>query len=200
MALNETGKVRVTWSRPTLGPGQRITGYSVEYRRSGTTSYITHSVSGSYTTSYTITNLNLGTVYEVRVASVGPLGLSGYCCGSGKQVTTYNSECRVFARECFLYIVCLSAIGCWCCVCNCLPLGCDPSCPCMKRIYCISLSQYAELRQVPAGCMWSGVSNRQLSGFCTERVVHQTIKSLCPPHHNCLTISQHCSQILGTML
>ena len=50
------------------------------------------SVSGFNTTSYTITNLNLGTVYEVRVASVGPFGLSRYCCGSGKQVTTYNSE------------------------------------------------------------------------------------------------------------
>ena len=86
------GKVRVTWSRPTLGPGQVITGYSVQYRRSGTTSYTTRSVSGSSTTSYTITNLNLGTVYEVRVASVGPLGLSGYCCGSGKQVMTYNCE------------------------------------------------------------------------------------------------------------
>ena len=107
VALNETGKVRVTWSRRTLGPGQVITGYSVQYRRRGTISYTTRSVSGSSTTSYTITNLNLGTVYEVRVASVCPLGLSGYCCGSGKQVTTYNCECRVFARECFLYIVCL---------------------------------------------------------------------------------------------
>ena len=94
VALNESGKVRVTWSRPTLGPGQVITGYSVQYMRRGTTSYTTRSVSGSSTTSYTITNLNLGTVYEVRVASVGPLGLSAYCCGSGKQVTTYNSECK----------------------------------------------------------------------------------------------------------
>ena len=95
MALNEAGKVRVTWSSSTLGPGQLITGYSVQYRRSGTTSFSTRSVLSSSTTSYTITNLNLGTVYEVRVASVGPLGLSGYCCGSGKQVTTYNSECNV---------------------------------------------------------------------------------------------------------
>jgi len=95
VALNEAGKVKVTWSTPTLGPGQVITGYSVQYRRRGTASYTTRSVSGSNTTSFTITNLNLGTVYEVRVASVGPLGLSEYCCGSGKQVTTYNSECRV---------------------------------------------------------------------------------------------------------
>ena len=92
VALNEAGKVRVSWSRPTEGPGQVTTGYSAQYRRRGTTSYTTHSVSGSSTTSYTITNLNLGTVYEVRVASRGPLGLSGYCCGGGKQVTTYNCE------------------------------------------------------------------------------------------------------------
>ena len=93
VASNEAGNVRVTWSRPTLGPGQEITGYSVQYRRRGSTSYTTRSVSGSSTTSYTITNLTLGAVYEVRVASVGPLGLSGYCCGNGKQVTTYKSEC-----------------------------------------------------------------------------------------------------------
>ena len=92
VAVNEAGKVRVTWSRPTQGAGQVITGYSLQYRRRGTTSYANRSVSGSSTTSYTITNLNLGTVYEVRVASVGPLGLSGYCCGNGKQVTTYNCE------------------------------------------------------------------------------------------------------------
>ena len=101
VALDEAGKVRVTWSRPTLGAGQVITGYSVQYRRRGTTSYTTHSVSGSSTTSYTITNLNLGTDYEVRVASVGPLGLSRYCCQSGKQVTTYNSECMCFAQQAF---------------------------------------------------------------------------------------------------
>ena len=92
VALNETGKVRVTWSRPTLGPGQGITGYSVQYRRSGTISYTTHLVSGSSTTSYIITNLKLGQAYDVRVASVGPLGLSGYCCHSGKKVTIYDSE------------------------------------------------------------------------------------------------------------
>ena len=96
VALNEAGKVGVTWSRPTLGAGQVITGYSVQYRRRGTTSYITRSVS---TTSYTITNLNLGTVYEVRVASDGPLGLSGYCCGNEKQATTFNREHLFIVRS-----------------------------------------------------------------------------------------------------
>ena len=108
MALNEAGNVRVTWSRPTLGPGQVITGYSVQYRRRGSTSYTTRSVSGSSTTSYTITNLNLGAVYEVRVASIGLLGLGGHCCGSGKQVTIYNCECmhRVYKLAC-LYFGCV---------------------------------------------------------------------------------------------
>ena len=107
VALNETGKVRVTWSGRMLGTGQMITGYSVQYRRRGTTSYTTRSVSGSSTTSYTITNLNLGTVYEVRVASVGPLGLSRYCCGKGKKVTTYSSECTcmVQVKE-YIHIIC----------------------------------------------------------------------------------------------
>ena len=99
VALNEMGKVRVTWSRPILGPGQVITGYSVQYRRRGTTPYTTRSVSGSSTTSYTITNLNLGAVYEVRVASEGPLGLSGYCCGSGKEVTMYNRGCTATFKQ-----------------------------------------------------------------------------------------------------
>ena len=89
-----------------LGSGQVITGYSVQYRKRGTTSYTTRPVPGSSTTSYTITNLNLGTVYEVRVASVGPLGLSAYCCGSGEQVTTYNCECAVQIEGYIHNIIC----------------------------------------------------------------------------------------------
>ena len=91
-ALNEAGKVRVTWTRPTVRSGLVITGYRVQYRRSGYHYYTTRSVSAS-STSYTISNLNLGTVYEVRVATASNLGISGYCCGNGKQVATYNCEC-----------------------------------------------------------------------------------------------------------
>ena len=97
VAVNETGKVRVTWSRPTQGAGQVITGYSVQYRRRGISPYTNHSVLASDATSYmyTIANLSLGTVYEVRVALMGPLGLNGYCCGSGKQVITYDREYKI---------------------------------------------------------------------------------------------------------
>ena len=90
-----------------LGPGQVITDYSVQYRRRGNSSYSTCSVAGSSTTSYNIVNLNPGTVYEVTVASVGPLGLSGYCCGSGKEVTAYSvgvQQCS-YSTNC-LYTFC----------------------------------------------------------------------------------------------
>ena len=93
LTLNVTGKVRVTWSRPSTALGQVITGYLLQYRRRGYYSYFTVSVSGSNTTSYTISNLNLGTVYEVRIASVGPLGWTRYCCGSGKQIVYILREC-----------------------------------------------------------------------------------------------------------
>ena len=93
MALDKAGKIRLTWSSPRrTESGHIIIGYSVQYRRNNTFSYTTHTVSGYRTTSYTITNLTLGTVYEVRVASVGPLGPSRYCCGNGKQVMTLNGE------------------------------------------------------------------------------------------------------------
>ena len=85
-----------------LGVGQVITCYYVQYglgEMEPPLSPLAQCLHGSSTTSYTVTNLNLGTVYEVRVASVGPLGLSGYCCGCGKEVTTYDRECVYSAWE-----------------------------------------------------------------------------------------------------
>ena len=89
-ALNESGKIQVTWSIRMQGGGQ-VSTYVVQYRKSGSSSYHNNTVFNA--TTHIITNLSLGTVYEVRVASMGPLGLSGYCCGNGKQATTYNSKC-----------------------------------------------------------------------------------------------------------
>ena len=67
--------------------------YYVQYRRKGKSSY--HNSTTFNTTTYIISNLTRGTVYEVRVASVGRLGETVFCCGSGKEVTTYDSECAV---------------------------------------------------------------------------------------------------------
>ena len=93
-ALNEAGAAIVTWIKPILEVGQEISGYCLQYRRRGFTSYITHSVSG-FNTEHTITHLQLGTTYEVRVASVGPFGLRGCYYGNWKAVTTYSSKCVV---------------------------------------------------------------------------------------------------------
>lgn len=95
VALNEAGKVKVTWRQPLLRACQKIMGYSVQYREQGNESYAADSVSNSSKTTHTITNLKLGTVYEVGIASMGPLGLSEYCCGSGKVVVTHDSECNL---------------------------------------------------------------------------------------------------------
>ena len=90
--LRQAGKVRISWRKPLLKAGQEVTGYSVEYREMGDANYNELAVSGLNNTSCTISHLRLGTVYEVRVAAVGPLGLSKHCCGNGREVTTYNSE------------------------------------------------------------------------------------------------------------
>ena len=86
-ALNEAGKVRVTWDKPTAD--QVVTGYTVKYKKRESPSYTTCSVSSSTITFYTITELNLGVVYDVKVAAVGPQ-VNGYFSDT---VTTYNCEC-----------------------------------------------------------------------------------------------------------
>ena len=66
-----TGNIRslnVSWSAPTASAN--ITGYRVQYRRSGSTSWSTSSSSLTATdSSHTITNLSTGLEYEVRVVA-----------------------------------------------------------------------------------------------------------------------------------
>ena len=95
--LNEPGKVKVTWSRPTVGAGQEITGYTLQYRRMGLESYTTCTFS-SGTTSYTIANLNLGTMYEVKVALVD--SITGPSKNWKRRVVTYNCEWTVCLSGC----------------------------------------------------------------------------------------------------
>lgn len=85
--------------------GQQVTGYSVQYREMGATTYADLSVSSPGKRSHTITSLKLGTMYEVRVAAMGPLGLSEYCCAreDGKEVTTYDSEC-ILRTKCIIVL------------------------------------------------------------------------------------------------
>ena len=78
------------------------------------------------------------------------------------------------ARKCFLYIVCLFAIVCCCCVCSCLPLGCDPSCSYILtyllfylHVYSFSVPvQQPPLLSITSGSSWLYVEwNAQLATF-----------------------------------
>lgn len=90
-AMNKAGTIRVTWKMPTTERHQIIIGYNVQYRRMGSESDFT-SIAAGITESYLINKLDLGTLYEVRVATETPTGISAYCCGEGKVVMTYNGE------------------------------------------------------------------------------------------------------------
>ena len=80
--------LRVTWRAPTVDTGLTITGYSVQYRTSSTGPYSrAGTVSGRSTT---ITGLQLGTRYRVRVAAVTQLGTGVYSSDVGG--TTFNGE------------------------------------------------------------------------------------------------------------
>ena len=88
--LPQRGVLRVTWRAPTVDSGLTITGYSVQYGTSSTGPYSTaRTVSGS-STSTTITSLQLGTRYRVRVAAVTQLGTGAYSSDVGG--TTYKCE------------------------------------------------------------------------------------------------------------
>ena len=80
----------MTWRAPTVDAGLTITRYSVQYRTSSTGPYSTaRTVSGS-STSTTITGLQLGTRYRVRVAAVTQLGTGVYSSDVGG--TTYKRK------------------------------------------------------------------------------------------------------------
>ena len=61
----------VTWNAPSSG--RTITSYKIEYRR-GTSGSWMERTSNSNTTMVTIENLQLGTLYQVRVRAVSDLG------------------------------------------------------------------------------------------------------------------------------
>ena len=88
--LPQRGVLRVTWRAPTVDTGLTITGYSVQYRTPSSGPYSrAGTVSGS-STSTTISGLQLGTRYRVRVAAVTQLGTGVYSSDVGG--TTYNGE------------------------------------------------------------------------------------------------------------
>ena len=70
---NETGSsIDVSWDAPTSGAA--VVDYTVEWR-TGSDAYTTHTLSG---TSYTITGLDAGTTYDIRVRANGQVVSSVY--------------------------------------------------------------------------------------------------------------------------
>ena len=88
--LSERGKISVSWTPPTAPTGSTITGYSIQYRRRGSGSYTTVSDPGSSSTSTTLSGLEVGTEYEVRVGAKTEVGVGPSQYRNGF-VTTFGS-------------------------------------------------------------------------------------------------------------
>jgi len=69
-------QIALTWNAPTDNGGSAITGYTVQYTTNASGPWTTHST--SLTTSRTITGLDNGTEYFVRVSAINAAGSSAY--------------------------------------------------------------------------------------------------------------------------
>ena len=87
----QNGALHVSWEAPDSEGGATLTGYSVQYRQSGETTWIDLSVddgSGNTTTTIpaspvTITGLTPNQAYEVQVAAKNSAGTGAYASGTG---------------------------------------------------------------------------------------------------------------------
>ena len=73
--LCKPGKVGVFWTPPTLLTGSTITGYSIQYRIGSSGDYTTATDPGRGSISTTISGLQLGKTYQVRVGARTELGV-----------------------------------------------------------------------------------------------------------------------------
>ena len=98
--LSEPGKIRVSWTPPTPPTGSTITGYSIQYRIGSSGDYTTATDPGRGSTSTTISGLQLGRTYQVRVGARTEIGIA-MISYQMSQATTYNGEfmtqCKVFS-------------------------------------------------------------------------------------------------------
>jgi hypothetical protein len=86
-----TGGLNVTWTAPPSYPGSStVTGYQVEYSVDGTTYFVASNAIASTTPSYTITGLNQGTDYFVRVAARNSVDHGAYGYFWSKLYSTSN--------------------------------------------------------------------------------------------------------------
>ena len=67
---------RVSWTPPTPPTGSTITGYSIQYRIGSSGDYTTATDPGRWSTSTTISGLQIGRIYQVRVGARTEIGVT----------------------------------------------------------------------------------------------------------------------------
>lgn len=104
-ASDPTTEIDVTWDVPLSNGGASVTGYRILYRESGGDWASTGKISGSTTSSYTITGLTSGLEYEVVVAAVNSVsdyhngGTSSYTYDNAGDHTGSNSSILTVTTE-----------------------------------------------------------------------------------------------------
>ena len=89
------GSIRVMWDAPLDTGGVPITGYYIQYRIQGSSSYAIQ-LSQPQPTEATVSGLRLGTTYQVRVAALTAIGIGPYCCTqTGSQVFARTRDGKV---------------------------------------------------------------------------------------------------------
>ena len=85
LPLCEKGNASVSWSIPRVSPGTSITGYSIQYKVSGSNGPYTDVINKDTSiTNIKLDGLKCGTQYQVRVAAETELGIACESYGSDK--------------------------------------------------------------------------------------------------------------------
>ena len=96
-ATTPTTKLDVSWTAPSSTHPNGITGYDVQYRQTGASSWTSHSFSGTGT-STEISGLTAGKSYDVQVAGIDAEG-TGAWSDSGTAITQYTTQTRSIAEN-----------------------------------------------------------------------------------------------------
>ena len=94
------GSIRVTWVAPLDTGGVPIAAYFIQYRIRGSSSYVTQSRQPQPTEA-TITSLDPGTTYQIRLATVTAIGIGPYCCRqNGSEVFARTHDGKQIVQSC----------------------------------------------------------------------------------------------------
>ena len=92
-----TTKLDVSWTAPTMTGKPAVTDYDVQYRKSGDSTWTSHSFTGTGT-STTLTGLTAGKSYEVQVRATNDEGTSSWSL-SGAAITDASNVTRSIAEN-----------------------------------------------------------------------------------------------------